>query len=167
MKTWFRIPFIAILLLPQIANSETVLKITKLVNLTGYSIGLLDIGTTVKHGESFQPTVYADESLPPMLNEIDKLDVTQLASKSYGMAIKLKQANTQTVIHGYLVVYSGLTNMDTSSSSKIRIHKSHLKLAQQGQVTVQTGTFPHKNQTRVRWILWLSNKSLDVDCGCM
>ncbi len=136
------------------------------VNHSHAGFRLLDIDRTVGPGEAFMPTNHADVAQPPTLEQARKLNVTHLASISAGMPIRLIKRNPSNSLYAYLVVYP-VYNIDHAPRQyQINITNTQLNRARKGETVRTYGHYDEQGHKWVSWAMWLSNKSLDVDCGC-
>lgn len=143
---------------PQIINEA--------VNSSPYQLRLLNIEQTVHAWKSFRPTLHVDTASPPRAEQITDLKVKELASQSAGIAITIRQNSRAKPVHAYLVLYPVYPGKHSPARYQIKISDRDIKQARRGQTVRLHGHYDYRGAAMTSWVMWLSNKSLDVDCGC-
>ena len=147
-------------------DSRPPLIVNEAINNSPYRLHLLDIKQTVSAWKSFRPSQHVDTLQPPTLEQLKKLNVKELATQSAGMAITISQNKKSKPVHAYLLVYPIYPGPRSPASYRINISARDLKQARKGRTIRLQGLYPHRGADVASWIMWLSNQSLDVDCGC-
>jgi len=147
-------------------ETNRLVELDKAVNDSPYKIVIPDIEQTVPAHKTFRPTQHADVARPPSVNELTRLEVKKLATLSAGMAITLHTRQQKKPLHGYLVVYPVYRDRASPARYRLRITGKDIHQVRQGKTVQLHGHYPYRGSNMVSWVMWLSEKSLDVDCGC-